>query len=159
MKEKYQDTLIIIKPDALQRSLLGDIISRFEKKGLQIKAVKMLKMGDVIIEEHYQHHLTKPFFPGLKSFMKTAPVVVMVLSGIEAISAVRLLVGPVDGAKADAGSIRGDFSLNTQSNIVHASDSIESAAAEIKRFFKDDEIFDYNKPDAPYIYANEAIWD
>ena len=90
--------------------------------------------------------------------MQTLPVILMVISGIDAISAVRLLVGPTDGSKADAGSIRGDFSLNTQSNIVHASDSEETAIVEIERFFTLAEIFDYQKPDAPYVYSSETDW-
>lgn len=158
MKHKYQDTLVIIKPDALQRSLLGEIISRFERKGLQIRAMKMLKIADSVLDDHYRHHIDKPFFSGLKRFMQTSPVILMVISGIDAISAVRLLVGPTDGSKADAGSIRGDFSLNTQSNIVHASDSEETAIIEIERFFTLAEIFDYQKPDAPYVYSSETDW-
>lgn len=158
MKHKYQDTLVIIKPDALQRSLLGEIISRFERKGLQIRAMKMLKMADSVLDDHYRHHIDKPFFSGLKRFMQTSPVILMIISGIDAISAVRLLVGPTDGSKADAGSIRGDFSLNTQSNIIHASDSEESAGVEIKRFFTSSEIFDYQKPDASYVYSSEIDW-
>ena len=133
---KEERTLIIVKPDGLQRNLVGEIVHRFERKGLKIIGMKMMELGDAIIEEHYAHHKEKPFFPTIKNFMKSAPVVVMALSGINAISAVRLIVGPTRGYEADAGSIRGDFSVSSQSNIVHASDSKESAEAEIKRFFK-----------------------
>lgn len=122
MKEKFEKTLVILKPDALQRNLLGEIIRRFEHKGLQVVGLKMIQMGDILIDEHYAHHKDKPFFNSLKNFMKSAPAIVMVLSGINAISAVRLLVGPTRGHEADAGSIRGDYSLSGQSNIVHASD-------------------------------------
>lgn len=154
---KEERTLIIIKPDGLQRSLVGEITRRFERKGLKIVGIKMMKLGDAIIEEHYAHHKEKPFFPTIKNFMKSAPVIIMALSGINAISAVRLIVGPTRGHEADAGSIRGDFSISGQSNIVHASDSKESAEKEIKRFFKDEEIFEYKKQDFDYIYSDEAF--
>ncbi|OHA58784.1 MAG: nucleoside-diphosphate kinase [Candidatus Vogelbacteria bacterium RIFOXYD1_FULL_44_32] len=157
MKEKFERTLVILKPDALQRNLLGEIIRRFEHKGLQVVGLKMIQMGDILIDEHYAHHKDKPFFNSLKNFMKSAPAIVMVLSGINAISAVRLLVGPTRGHEADAGSIRGDFSLSGQSNIVHASDSKDTAEAEIKRFFTADELFDYSKPAELYIYADEGF--
>ncbi len=154
---KEERTLIIVKPDGLQRNLVGEIIYRFERKGLKIIGMKMMELHDAIIEEHYAHHKEKPFFPTIKNFMKSAPVVVMALSGINAIPAVRLIVGPTRGHEADAGSIRGDFSISGQSNIVHASDSKESAEAEIKRFFKNEEIFDYKKQDFDYIYSDEAF--
>ncbi len=154
---KEERTLIIVKPDGLQRNLVGEIVHRFERKGLKIIGMKMMELHDAIIEEHYAHHKEKPFFPTIKNFMKSAPVVVMALSGINAISAVRLIVGPTRGYEADAGSIRGDFSVSSQSNIVHASDSKESAEAEIKRFFKNEEIFDYKKQDFDYIYSDEAF--
>jgi nucleoside-diphosphate kinase len=148
-------TLILIKPDALQRNLMGEIIRRFEMKGLKIVGMKMVQLGDVLLDEHYAHHKDKPFFAGLKNFMKSSPIVAMVLEGVEAISAVRLLVGPTKGSAADAGSIRGDLSMSTQANLVHASDSPENAEREIKRFFKDDEIFEYQKIDFDYIYGSE----
>ena len=154
---KEERTLIIVKPDGLQRNLVGEIVHRFERKGLKIIGMKMMELGDAIIEEHYAHHKEKPFFPTIKNFMKSAPVVVMALSGINAISAVRLIVGPTRGYEADAGSIRGDFSVSSQSNIVHASDSKESAEAEIKRFFKNEEIFDYKKQDFDYVYSDEVF--
>ena len=138
---KEEKTLIIIKPDALQRNLLGEIISRFEKKGLKVMAMKMVQLEDALLAEHYSHHKDKPFFQSLKNFMKSSPVIVVVLSGIRALEAVRLIVGPTKGYQADAGSIRGDLSISGQANMVHASDSLESAEAEIKRFFKPEEIF------------------
>jgi len=152
MQEK---TLIIIKPDALQRNLLGEIIHRFERKGLKIIGMKMMQLEDVLLEEHYSHHKDKPFFESLKKYMKSSPVVVMALSGIKAVSAVRLIVGPTKGYEADAGSIRGDFSMSGQTNIVHASDSLENAEKEIKRFFKPDELFDYKKIDFEFVYGEE----
>lgn len=154
-KPKKEKTLVIIKPDALQRNLAGEILHRFERKGLKIIGLKMMHLNDVILTEHYVHHKEKPFFPGLRDFMKSAPVVVLALEGFGAVKAVRLLCGPTYGAEADAGSIRGDFSMSTQANIVHASDSQESAAAEIKRFFNDEEVFDYQKIDFEFIYGEE----
>lgn len=154
---KFQEekTLIIIKPDAMQRNLLGEIIGRFERKGLKIIGLKMIELGDAILEAHYAHHKDKPFFVSLKNFMKSAPVAVMALSGLNTISAVRIIVGPTKGYEADAGSIRGDLSISGQVNIVHASDSAESAEAEIARFFKPEELFDYKKIDYEFVYGEE----
>jgi len=154
---KEERTLIIMKPDTLQRSLVGQIIHRFERKGLRIIGMKMMRLEDVMLEEHYSHIKDKPFFGGIKNYMKSAPVVVMALSGINAVSATRLIVGPTKAYEADAGSIRGDFALSMQSNIVHASDSLENAEAEVKRFFSDEELFEYEKNDFAYIYADEAF--
>lgn len=148
-------TLIIVKPDALQRNLLGEIIHRFEKKGLKLVGLKMMSIDDLKVEEHYEHHKDKPFFDSLKNFMQSAPVAVLALEGYEAIDAVRLIVGPTKGREADAGSIRGDFAMSQQCNIVHASDSVENAEAEIKRFFKEDELFDYKKMDFEWVYAED----
>lgn len=148
-----EKSLIIIKPDAIQRNLIGEIVSRLEKKGLKIVGMKMMNVEDTVLEEHYAHIKDKPFFPGIRDFMKACPVVVLAVVGINAISAIRLLVGPTKAWEANAGTLRGDFSLSTQSNIVHASDSIESGEVEVKRFFTDDEIFTYNKIDTDFVYA------
>lgn len=148
-----QQSLIIVKPDALQRNLLGEIIHRFERKGLKIIGLKMIAIDDVKIVEHYAHHADKPFFGDLKKFMQSSPVVVIVLEGYEAIDAIRLIVGPTKGRAADAGSIRGDFAMSVQYNIIHASDSVESAQQEIKRFFTTAELFDYSKIDFDWIYG------
>ena len=151
---KEETTLIIIKPDALQRNLLGEIVQRFERKGLRIVGMKMMRLDDVLLEEHYVHHKDKPFFEGLKRFMKSSPVIVTALAGINAIKACRIIVGPTHGAEADAGSIRGDLAMSTQ-NLVHASDSQETAEAELARFFKAQELFDYEKIDFPFVYGEE----
>ena len=148
-------SLIILKPDCVQRGLLGQIIERFERKGLKIVGLKMDKLEDVLIEEHYGHIKDKPFFAGVKRFMKVSPVVLMVVAGFKAIEAVRIIVGPTKGYIAPAGSIRGDFSMSTQTNIVHASDSPETASAEIKRFFKESELFDYNRHDYEFVYGED----
>lgn len=148
-----QRTLVLLKPDALQRDLLGEILCRFERKGLKIVAMKFIHLSDAQLDEHYAHHKAKPFFAGLKKFMMQTPVVGMVLEGIEAIEAVRVLVGATDPLKAVPGTIRADFSMKTSSNLVHASDSPENAAAEVKRFFKDDELFSYEKISDRYAFG------
>ncbi len=153
---KEEKTLIILKPDTVHRGLLGDIITRFERKGLKIVGMKMMALEDAVLEAHYAHIADKPFFGGIKTFMKAAPVVVMALSGIRAVDSTRLIVGPTKGYEAAAGTIRGDFSLSTQSNLVHASDSVENGEAEVARFFKEGELFDYRRNDFDYIYAEEV---
>jgi nucleoside-diphosphate kinase len=153
MEMKYEKSLIIVKPDAIQRNLTGEIIARIERKGLKIVGMKMMSIQDAVLEEHYAHIKDKPFFPGIRDFMKSCPVIVFAVEGINAISALRLLVGPTKAWEANAGTIRGDFSLSTQSNLVHASDSIENGEIEVKRFFSDNEIFSYEKIDVDFIYA------
>ncbi|MDP2684081.1 MAG: nucleoside-diphosphate kinase [bacterium] len=152
MKEK---TLIIIKPDALQRNLMSDIIGRFEKKGLKLVGMKMMSINDALIAKHYEHHTEKPFFKDLKDFMQASPVVVMAWQGVEAVQMVRQILGATSGRKADIGTIRGDLSNSVSRNLVHGSDSIETAEVEIKRFFKEDEIFDWNKKDMEHVYASD----
>jgi len=152
-KPVYEKSLIIIKPDAVQRNLVGEVITRLEKKGLKIVGIKMMNIKDALLEEHYAHIKDKPFFPGIRNFMKSCPVIVVAIEGINAVSALRLIVGPTKAWEANAGTIRGDFSLSTQSNIVHASDSVESGEIEVKRFFNQDEIFEYQKIDTDFIYA------
>ena len=153
MMETFERSLVIIKPDAIQRNLLGQIIERFERKGLQIIGLRMMQLEDLLLDEHYAHHKDKPFFDSLKKYMQSAPVVLMVLSGLNAVQAIRLIVGPTRGYEADAGTIRGDFALSGQSNIVHASDEPATAEEEIKRFFKPTDLFVYKKADFPYIYS------
>lgn len=150
-----EKTLILLKPDALQRNLVGDIINRFERKGLKIVGLKMLKISDAIIKEHYSHHVDKPFFGTLKKFMQSDPVIAIALEGLEAVAAIRLIVGATKGRVADAGTIRGDFSMSQSHNIIHASDSPENGEAEIKRFFNADELFDYKKADFELVYAED----
>lgn len=149
-----EKVLIIIKPDALVRGLFGEVTKRFERKGLKIIGTKMTLLEDVILDEHYAHLLDKPFFKDLKGFMKSAPVILMVLSGINAIKATRIIVGTTDAVVADAGTIRGDLALSTQSNLVHASDSVENGEKEVQKFFQNEELFDYEKPDAKIIYSD-----
>lgn len=154
MDSKQEKSLIIIKPDAVQRNLIGEIITRVERKGLKIIGLKMMSIDDALLEEHYAHIKDKPFFPGIRDFMKSCPVIVMAVEGINAVSALRLLVGPTKAWEANAGTIRGDFSLSTQSNIVHASDSEENGQIEVNRFFdSSEELFNYSKIDTDFVYA------
>lgn len=153
--KKEEHVLIIMKPDCIARGLVGEITHRFERKGLRIVGMKMVRLEDVLLEDHYAHLADKPFFAGIKKYMKSAPVVLMAIAGIEAVGAVRLLAGPTKGYQAPAGTIRGDFSLSTQSNIVHASDTVENGEKEVARFFKKEELFDYARPDRSFVYSDE----
>lgn len=148
-----QRTLILLKPDALQRDLLGEIIRRFEYKGLKIVGLKFIRLTDALLDEHYAHLSDKPFFANIKKFMMQTPVVGMALEGFDAISEVRKIVGSTNPRQADAGTIRADLSMNMPSNLIHASDSPEAAAAEVKRFFSEDEIFAYEKITDRYIFG------
>ncbi|MCL2742520.1 MAG: nucleoside-diphosphate kinase [Planctomycetaceae bacterium] len=130
-----QKTLILCKPDAVSRGLSGEIISRFEKKGLKITALKMLRVTPELAKKHYAEHVGKEFYPSLEEYITSGDVIAAVLEGPEAISVVRLLVGPTNGIVAPAGTIRGDYSLSNQLNLVHASDSPASAEREITVFF------------------------
>ena len=152
-KKRQERTLVIIKPDALNRGLAGEIIHRFERKGLKIVGIKMIQLDDIILAEHYAHLVDQPFFPRIAKFMSEWPVIVMALEGLEAVNSVRLLTGETLGRHADAGTIRGDYSMSVQANIVHASDSIENARKELARFFKPDELFDWDCLDSQAIYA------
>ncbi|TAL51025.1 nucleoside-diphosphate kinase [Patescibacteria group bacterium] len=152
MAEKQQ-TLVLLKPDALQRDLLGEIVRRFEMKGLKIVGLKFIRLTDEMLDEHYSHLTDKPFFASLKQFMMQTPVVGMVLEGYDAVSEIRKIVGSTNPREADAGTIRADFSMNVPSNLIHASDSPESAVTEVKRFFTDAEIFDYEKITDRFIFG------
>ncbi|PZF84419.1 nucleoside-diphosphate kinase [Micromonospora deserti] len=128
-------TLVLIKPDAVRRGLVGEVISRFERKGLRIDAMVSRTMAPALADEHYAEHVDKPFYPPLKDFMTGGPLVALVLSGDQVIDVVRGLVGSTDGRRAAAGTIRGDFSLSNRENLVHASDSTDSAKREIALWF------------------------
>ena len=152
-KNSVERSLILIKPDALQRGLAGEIIKRFETKGLKIIGLKMIELNDILLDEHYKHHKDKPFFKNLKNFMKSSPVIVMALEGPGIVEAIRLIVGSTKGAEADAGTIRGDLAMTNQ-NLVHASDSADTAKEEIKRFFDEDELFQYSKADYRLVFED-----
>jgi len=139
-----QKTLILIKPDGVQRRLVGEIIMRLERKGLKIVALKMLQVTPELARRHYVEHLEKPFYPVLEKYITDSPIVAMVVSGPDAIAVVRLMVGPTNGLTAPNGTIRGDFSTSHRFNLVHASDCETSAARELATFFDATEIFDYD---------------
>jgi len=134
-------TLLLIKPDGVSRGLVGEILSRFERKGLRIRALKMVRLTNEQAEKLYDIHRGKHFFTDLVRFMTSGPIVAAVLEGEDAVSVVRLLVGPTDGRKAPPGTIRGDYSLSIAENVVHAADSLERANYEITVIFKPDEIY------------------
>ena len=136
-------TLIIIKPDAMEKKLAGEVLSRFEKRGLKIAAARLLCFDKNQCDEHYSHLKDKPFYPSLVSFMTSSPVLCAVLEGENVVQVVREMCGPTDSKKAPMGTIRGDYGTDVQSNIIHASDSKETAETEIRRFFKPDELFQY----------------
>jgi nucleoside-diphosphate kinase len=148
-------TLILVKPDAFQRALVGKILSRFEGKALKIVGMKMMKMSAELAKEHYAHLAGKPFYPGLESFMTKDPILALVLEGQEAVEVVRRIVGVTNARKAEAGTIRGDFSMSTGRNTIHASDSIETAKKEVARFFPEEELFEYSLSLEDYIYAED----
>lgn len=152
-----QRTVVLLKPDGLQRGLLGEIVHRFERKGLKIVALKMMKAREAIIEEHYAHHKDKPFFASLKNFMMSAPLVGMVLEGKDAVSVVRKMAGVTNGREAEFGTIRGDFSISQSNNIVHVSDSEESAKEEIVRFFDASEIHEWDRTISSYLYGEDEL--
>ena len=133
-------TLVLVKPDGVERGLVGEVISRFERKGLKIRALKMLRMTREMAEEFYSVHREKPFFQDLVEFITSGPIVAMILEGDSAIEVVRLMIGSTDGRKAQPGTIRGDYALSIQNNIVHASDSRESFEREYRIVFREEEI-------------------
>jgi nucleoside-diphosphate kinase len=150
-------TLVLLKPDAVQRGLLGEILGRFERKGLKVIGMKMIKLDDALLDEHYSHLSHLPFFGEIKAFMMRAPVVAVCLEGVDCIEAVRLLCGETLARKAPAGTIRGDLGMSIQANLVHASDSAETAAREVPRFFREEELFDYDWIQLPYLYTSKEL--
>ncbi|MEC8420267.1 MAG: nucleoside-diphosphate kinase [Verrucomicrobiota bacterium] len=135
-----QKTLVLLKPDCLENKVAGQVIGRFEENGYEIKASKMLQLDDALLREHYAHVKDLPFFPEIASFMSSRPVLALILEGKEVVQGVRDLLGPTDSNAAPVGTIRGDLGTDRMKNVVHASDSDESATAEISRFFRPEEI-------------------
>lgn len=150
-------TLVILKPCTIQRGLIGEIITRFERKGLILAGMKMTWLTDEILSEHYAHLKDRPFFQRVKDAMAICPVIVCCWKGVDAINVVRTLAGATNGRNAAPGTIRGDYSMSVQENIVHASDSPETAAIELKRFFNDDELFEYVPKNLLSLYANDEF--
>lgn len=147
-----QKSFVMMKPDAVQRRLMGKILSRFEEKGLQIIAVKLIQIDEDLAKTHYGEHAEKPFFQSLVEYITSSPSLAMVIEGEEAISSIRKIVGATNPLEADLGTIRGDFAMDTGRNIIHASDSPASAEREIGLFFYEDEICDYKITDKNLIY-------
>ena len=144
-------TLIIFKPDCIQRRLVGTILQRFEAKGLRIAALKLIRVDSALAKKHYAEHQGKPFFEGLIEFITSAPVIVGVLEGNEAIAVVRSLLGATNGVVATPGTVRGDYSISKQNNLVHGSDSRESARREIALWFRPEELVDYALAGAEWV--------
>ncbi len=149
-----QRSAVLVKPDGLQRGLIGEIISRFERKGLKLVALKMVQLSDEQLSDWYVEHKDKSFFKDLKSFMGSMPIVAMAWEGIDAVKTIRKLVGTTSGREAEAGSIRGDYSMSQQLNLIHASSSESDAARELKIVFSEDEMCDYKSVTAEVVYAD-----
>ena len=154
---KEERTLVILKPDAIQRGLIGRIIGRFEEKGLKLVGLKFMRLGDQLLNEHYSHLLDKPFFPGTRAFMQSTPVIAICWEGLDSVETVRRLCGITKAREAAPGTIRGDLAMSVQANLVHASDSIETAAAEVKRFFADSELLGYDSAMTGAIYSDDEL--
>ncbi len=152
-----EKTLVIIKPGAIQRGLIGEVIKRFEQKGLQLCGIKMIQLTDEILAEHYAHLAEKSFFGRIKLAMKATPVIVCCLKGLDAVHIVHKMAGATNGREALQGTIRGDFSVSIQENIIHTSDSIKTAELELARFFSENEIFDFKQSNLDYLYASDEI--
>lgn len=151
-----EKTLVIFKPSAVQRGLIGEILSRFERKGLTIVAMKMARLSEAILREHYAHLVDRPFFPFILDSMTASPVVLMVLEGVDAVKVVRLLTGATNSREALPGTIRGDFSMSGQENVIHASSCIEDAEAEVKRFFTPEDICEWTPLLTPHLYSPDG---
>lgn len=150
-------TLVIIKPCAVQRGLIGEVITRFEKRGLKLVALKMSQLTQEKLTEHYAHLVEKPFFHGLCDSMMASPVVLCCWEGVEAVKVVREMTGATNGRKAAPGTVRGDLCVSGQQNIIHTSDSVENAAVELARFFNPEDYFDYKSPFESCFYADDEI--
>ena len=145
-------TLIILKPDAVQRGLCGEIVTRFEKKGLQIVGMKLMRISPQLAETHYESHKGKPFYAGLVKFMTSSPVLVLALAGKDAITIARKMMGATFGSKAEPGTIRGDFGVSNSFNLIHGSDSPEAAQRELSLFFKPEDLIDWQRASQGWIY-------
>ena len=140
-----EQTLVLVKPDGVQRGLIGEIVSRIERKGFRVHAMKMLRMDEALARRHYAEHVEKPFFGSLADFITSAPLVAMVVSGPNAVAGVRAMMGATDPAKSPPGTIRGDLGLTIGMNLIHGSDSPERAVKEIEIFFEPDEVLEYTR--------------
>jgi nucleoside-diphosphate kinase len=147
-------TLVLIKPDAMQRDLVGELIQRFERKGLKLVGIKMMALPDDLLDEHYSHLVGRDFFAEIKTFMRSTPIIACCWEGVDCVNTVRAMCGITKAREAAPGTIRGDLAMSVQTNLVHASDSLEVAQAEIARFFDADELFEYEDALNPFIYSS-----
>lgn len=145
-------TLVLIKPDAMQRDLVGELIQRFERKGLKLVGIKMMALSDELLDEHYSHLAGRDFFAEIRTFMRSTPVIACCWEGVDCVNTVRIMCGITKAREADPGTIRGDLAMSVQANLVHASDSLETAEVEIPRFFNANELFEYEDVLNPFIY-------
>ncbi len=152
-----EQTVVLVKPDGVQRGLIGEIIHRFERKGLHLVGLKMMALSDHVLEEWYAHHKDKPFFPNLKSYMQSSPITAMVWEGMDAAVTVRTMIGITKARDAAPGTIRGDFGMSQQLNLIHASESPEAAEKEISLIFTQEELFPWSKSDISQIYSAEEL--
>lgn len=152
-----EKTLVILKPSTIQRALIGKVIDRFQLKGLTVNGIKMMQLDEQILREHYAHLVERPFFPSLLRSMMATPVIVMCLSGKDAVAVVRAMTGATNSRNAAPGTIRGDFGMSGQENIVHASDSVDNAKIELARFFAPGEIFEYTPITTPAVYSPDEL--
>jgi nucleoside-diphosphate kinase len=147
-------TLVLLKPDALQRDLVGEIISRLEHKGLKLVGLKLMHLSDELLNEHYSHLVGKDFFAEVKSFMQLTPVVACCWEGTDVVNTVRLVTGITKAREAAPGTIRGDLGMSVQANLIHCSDSLDTAHVEVERFFKSEELFSYHDALERFVYSS-----
>lgn len=150
-------SVVLVKPDGVQRGLIGEIIHRFERKGLKLIGLKMISLNDAVLDEWYVHHKDKPFFGGLKSYMQSYPVVAMLWEGKDVVSTVRKMIGITKARDAEPGTIRGDFAMSQQYNLIHASESAETSKKEQSLIFRKEEIFEWEKSDLQNIYLKDEL--
>lgn len=148
-------TLVLLKPDAVQRGLIGEVTARFERKGMKLVAMKMMTLSEAVLKEHYSHIADKPFFPGISSFMRSSPVVAQCWEGKDAVKTIRNLCGITNAREAAPGTIRGDYAMSIQCNVIHASEDELAAKAELKRFFEEHDFFDYDKGEYLHVYSDD----
>ena len=147
-------TLVLIKPDAIQRDLVGELIQRFERKSLKLVGIKMMALSDDLLDEHYSHLVGRDFFAEIKTFMRSTPIIACCLEGVDCVNTVRAMCGITKAREAAPGTIRGDLAMSVQANLVHASDSLETAGVEIARFFNTNELFVYEDVLNPFVYSS-----
>jgi nucleoside-diphosphate kinase len=150
-----EKTVVLVKPDGVQRGVVGEIMHRFERKGMRLSGVKMISLDDALLDEWYAHHKDKPFFGNLKSYMKSYPVVAMIWEGLDVVATVRKMIGVTKARDAEPGTIRGDFGMSQQYNLIHASENAEVAEKEISLMFEPEEIFEWHKSDYAHVYVDE----